>query len=143
MLLARSSALLMLASSKPTSPAVGSLHMATVRSIQPYGAFCSIGAGKDGLIHISQLDAGGGFVDAVGSVVSVGDQLRVRVLSVDDGRTWSVPKPLSVHGEANTTWGSLLASGIALTRGPHAGRLAVALRHDCVGCSDLRTSFVV
>ena len=62
--------------------------------------------------------------------------------SKDDGRTWSVPRPLDVRGPANATWGGALASGIALTRGPHAGRLLVALRHDC-GCGTLRASFVV
>lgn len=62
--------------------------------------------------------------------------------SNDDGITWSVPKPITVNGPANATWGGALASGVALTRGPHAGRLMVALRHDC-GCGTLRTSFVV
>ena len=62
--------------------------------------------------------------------------------SGDDGMTWSTPAPLTVHGPANATWGGPLASGIALTTGPHAGRLLVALRHDC-GCGTLRTSFAV
>ena len=53
-----------------------------------------------------------------------------------------MPRPLDVRGPANATWGGALASGIALTRGPHAGRLLVALRHDC-GCGTLRASFVV
>ena len=62
--------------------------------------------------------------------------------STDDGATWSVTKPLNVTGPANATWGGGLASGITLTKGRHAGRMMVALRHDC-GCGDLRTSFVV
>ena len=62
--------------------------------------------------------------------------------SGDDGRTWSPPRPLTVRGPVNATYGSALASGIALTRGPHAGRLLLALRHDC-GCGLKRTSFVV
>lgn len=63
------------------------------------------------------------------------------ISSTDDGASWSTPKPLHVNGPSNTTWGGALASGIALTRGPHAGRLLVALRHDC--CGHLRSSFVV
>lgn len=62
--------------------------------------------------------------------------------SADDGQSWSVPRPLSVRGPENATWGGALASGVALTRGPHKGRLLVALRHDC-GCGTLRASFVV
>lgn len=65
-----------------------------------------------------------------------------RTSSSDCGATWSSPQLLDVRGPANTTWGGALASGIALTRGPHAGRLMVALRHDC-GCGTLRASFVV
>jgi len=62
--------------------------------------------------------------------------------SGDGGRTWSPPRSLSVRGPENRTWGGALASGIALTRGKHAGRLVVALRHDC-GCHDLRASFAI
>ena len=62
--------------------------------------------------------------------------------SDDEGATWSTPRPLNTSGPANSTWGTGLASGVALSRGKHAGRLLVALRHDC-GCGDLRTSFVV
>ena len=62
--------------------------------------------------------------------------------SHDHGATWSAPEALKTTGAANTTWGGGLASGISLTRGPKAGRLMAALRHDC-GCGDKRTSFVV
>lgn len=62
--------------------------------------------------------------------------------SVDEGVTWSESRLLAVTGPPNSTWGGGLASGITLTRGPHAGRMMVALRHDC-GCGDTRTSFVV
>ena len=64
--------------------------------------------------------------------------------SDDDGVTWSVPRRISTADDqpANATYGSALASGVALTAGPYAGRLVVPLRHDC-GCHDLRASFVV
>ena len=61
--------------------------------------------------------------------------------STDDGATWSTPQLLNTTGVSNTTWGGALASGITLAKGPLAGRMMVALRHDC-GCGDLRTSFV-
>jgi hypothetical protein len=45
-------------------------------------------------------------------------------------------------GGGNRTFGGGLASGIALTTGPHKGRLLAALRHDC-GCNDRPASFAV
>ena len=62
--------------------------------------------------------------------------------SYDEGATWSPAAPLNTTGPPNSTWGGPLASGITLKKGLHAGRMLVALRHDC-GCGDLRSSFVV
>lgn len=53
----------------------------TVKSIDLYGAFVDIGAGKDGLLHISQL--GKPNVRNVEDVVSLGETVKVYVLKVD------------------------------------------------------------
>ena len=53
----------------------------TVRNVIDFGAFVDIGVHQDGLVHISQL--GGKFVRHPSEVLSVGDVIRVRVLSVD------------------------------------------------------------
>lgn len=37
-------------------PEVGEVYEATVRSVMPYGAFCEFLPGKDGLLHISEID---------------------------------------------------------------------------------------
>ncbi|CAI7774040.1 unnamed protein product [Closterium sp. NIES-53] len=57
-----------------------------VRSVKPYGAFVDIGAFTDGLVHISQLAAG--FVNKVEDVVTVGQEVVVRVIeaSKESGR---------------------------------------------------------
>eukprot|EP00966_Prymnesium_polylepis_P156422 3613952-Prymnesium_polylepis.1 len=62
--------------------------MCTVKRLQSYGAFVALDdLGRDGLVHISQLDPAGGRVSSVESAVSVGDRIRLRVLSVDgEGR---------------------------------------------------------
>mmetsp|Transcript_7501 Transcript_7501/g.46120 ORF Transcript_7501/g.46120 Transcript_7501/m.46120 type:complete len:487 (-) Transcript_7501:1117-2577(-) len=52
-----------------------------VCNLTTYGAFVDVGAKSDGLIHISELSTG--FVSEVGEVVSVGQEVEVRVLSVD------------------------------------------------------------
>ena len=53
--------------------------------------------------------------------------------SSDHGATWTAPQraKLASGTPEEASYGSSLASGIALRRGPHAGRLLVALRHDC------------
>lgn len=54
-----------------------------VNSIKSFGVFVSLEAGNlTGLIHISELTHG--FVSDVSDVVSVGDNVRVRVLSHDE-----------------------------------------------------------
>ncbi|CAI5480636.1 unnamed protein product [Closterium sp. Yama58-4] len=57
-----------------------------VRSVKPYGAFVDIGAFTDGLVHISQLATG--FVNKVEDVVTVGQEVTVRVIeaSKESGR---------------------------------------------------------
>lgn len=63
---------------------VGMELKGTVRNVVDFGAFVDIGVKQDGLVHISELS--NKFVESVSSVVSVGDQVRVKVLSVDIDR---------------------------------------------------------
>jgi predicted RNA-binding protein with RPS1 domain len=61
---------------------VGQEIEGTVKSCTTYGAFVGdMGTPTDGLLHVSQLAAG--FVENVTDVVSVGDKVTVRVLSID------------------------------------------------------------
>ncbi len=53
----------------------------TVRNVVDFGAFVDIGVKQDGLVHISQLS--NKFVKSASAVVSVGDQVKVKVLDVD------------------------------------------------------------
>ena len=77
----------LLLSMRPTEPAVGTVHIGTVTRIETYGAFCSLeGVRRDGLLHISQMDPDGKRVPSVTSVVSIGDRLRVRVKSLEEGK---------------------------------------------------------
>ena len=46
-----------------------------------FGAFVEIAPGKEGLVHISKLDEKR--VEKVEDVVSVGDELLVKVLEID------------------------------------------------------------
>ena len=53
----------------------------TVRNVVDFGAFVDIGVHEDGLVHLSQLC--NRYVKHPSEVVSVGDIVKVRVLSVD------------------------------------------------------------
>jgi hypothetical protein len=59
----------------------GMVLTGTVRRIMPYGAFVDIGVGRDGLVHISELSEG--WVQSVEDIVSVGQEVTVRVKDVD------------------------------------------------------------
>jgi predicted RNA-binding protein with RPS1 domain len=53
----------------------------TVSGLSAFGAFVDIGVGRDGLVHISQLSTER--IEKVEDVVTVGDNVSVRVLEVD------------------------------------------------------------
>jgi ribosomal protein L24 len=54
---------------------------ATVTNIASFGAFVKLEQGVEGLVHISQLQEG--FLEDVNEVVSVGDEVQVRIEDVD------------------------------------------------------------
>lgn len=56
----------------------------TVRNVVDFGAFVDIGIKNDGLVHISEMTAD--YVRHPLDLVSVGDVVTVRVLSVDAER---------------------------------------------------------
>lgn len=65
-------------------PEVGAIYKGKVVSIKPFGAFVEIAPGKDGLVHISKLDHSR--VENVEDVVSMGDEIVVKVMEVKDGK---------------------------------------------------------
>lgn len=62
-------------------PEVGAIYRGKVVRIMDFGAFVEIAPGKDGLVHISKLDKQR--VEKVEDVVSVGDEIVVKVLEID------------------------------------------------------------
>ena len=63
-------------------PEPGEEYMGRIVGIQPFGAFVELLPGKDGLLHISRMAKGR--IDKVEDVLSVGDEVHVRVLEVDE-----------------------------------------------------------
>ncbi|WP_156288539.1 S1 domain-containing post-transcriptional regulator GSP13 [Oceanobacillus salinisoli] len=53
-----------------------------VTGIQPYGAFIALDEETQGLVHISEITHG--FVKDINDHLSVGEEVKVKVLNVDD-----------------------------------------------------------
>lgn len=62
----------------------GKLHTGRVTRIEQYGAFVDIGAERPGLLHVREMSSG--YVEHPSELVSVGDEIEVRVLRVDRQR---------------------------------------------------------
>lgn len=63
-------------------PEVGEVYDAVVRSVMPYGVFCEFLPGKDGLLHISEIDWKR--LETVESAgIKEGDTIQVKLMDVD------------------------------------------------------------
>lgn len=63
-------------------PEIGAIYKGKVVRLMNFGAFVEIAPGKDGLVHISKLDKQR--VEKVEDVVSIGDEIVVKVMEIDD-----------------------------------------------------------
>lgn len=61
---------------------VGNIVVGKVSAIKPFGAFVTLDEGKEGLVHISQIAHG--FVKDIHEHLSVGDEVKVKILSIDE-----------------------------------------------------------
>ncbi len=61
---------------------VGKIYDGTVTSVKDFGAFVEILPGRDGLCHVSELS--NEYVSSVADICSVGDEMKVKVISVDE-----------------------------------------------------------
>lgn len=63
-------------------PEVGEVYEGTVRSVMPYGCFVEILPGKDGLLHISEIDWKR-FETVEDAGIKEGDKIKVKLLEID------------------------------------------------------------
>jgi polyribonucleotide nucleotidyltransferase len=63
-------------------PEIGKIYTGPIVRILNFGAFCEIMPGRDGLIHVSELDSK--FVKNVEDVVKIGDVVTVKCISIDE-----------------------------------------------------------
>lgn len=62
-------------------PEVGEVYDATVKTIMPYGAFVEFMPGKEGLLHVTELDWKR--IENVEDVLKEGDEIRVKLIGID------------------------------------------------------------
>lgn len=62
-------------------PEVGEVYDGVVKSIMPFGAFVEILPGKDGLLHVSEIDYKR--IENVEDVLKEGDRIQVKLLEID------------------------------------------------------------
>jgi polyribonucleotide nucleotidyltransferase len=62
-------------------PEIGKTYKGIVRRVENYGAFLEIAPGKDGLLHITDMDWG--FVDKVTDLMDLGDEIEVMISDID------------------------------------------------------------
>jgi polyribonucleotide nucleotidyltransferase len=62
---------------------VGDIFLGKVVRIMPFGAFVNLVPGKDGMVHVSELDVNR--VENVEDVIKMGDEINVMVIGVDGG----------------------------------------------------------
>jgi polyribonucleotide nucleotidyltransferase len=63
-------------------PEVGEVYEGTIKSIVPFGAFVEILPGKEGLLHISEIDWKR--IEKVESVLHEGEKVKVKLIGVDE-----------------------------------------------------------
>ena len=78
---------------------IGAEVSAKVKTVTSYGAFLDIGAKSDALIHVSRLSDD--FVSNVEDVVKQGDEISVRIISVDTDKNQIGVTMRSEEAEAN------------------------------------------
>lgn len=61
---------------------IGSVVTGKVTGIQPYGAFVALDESTQGLVHISEVTHG--FVKDINDHLKVGDEVQVKILSIDE-----------------------------------------------------------
>ncbi len=62
----------------------GNIYKGTVTRIENFGAFVDIGSERPGMVHVSEMSDG--FVQSPSDVLSVGDEVEVRVIKVNSSK---------------------------------------------------------
>ncbi|MGC8740062.1 MAG: polyribonucleotide nucleotidyltransferase [Candidatus Sumerlaeaceae bacterium] len=79
---------------------IGQLYTGKVTRIEDFGAFVEILPGKDGLVHISELEPRR--VERVEDVCKIGDEMLVKVISIDDKGKIRLSRKQALYPDSET-----------------------------------------
>ncbi len=79
------------------TPEVGKIYRARVTKVMDFGAFVEFLPGKEGLVHVSQLDIKR--VNKPSDVVKVGDEFDVKITDKDDQGRWKLSRKVLMTQE--------------------------------------------
>ena len=77
------------------SPEVGKVYKGTVKRLMDFGAFVEFLPGKEGLLHISQIDHKR--VNKVEDVFKLGDEVEVKLMEVDDMGRYNLSRKVLIE----------------------------------------------
>ena len=80
-----------------TEVEIGQVYEGVVTRVEGYGAFVELLPNKIGLMHVSEYSYG--FVEDISEFVKVGDMMKVKVISLDDGKIAVSKKALETPPE--------------------------------------------
>jgi len=80
---------------------VGQIYTGKVTRIEDFGAFVEILPGKDGLVHISELEPRR--VERVEDVCKLGDEMQVKVIGIDEKGKIRLSRKQAIYGDSPTT----------------------------------------
>lgn len=107
-------------------PEVGEIYDGVVKSIMPFGAFVEILPGKDGLLHVSEIDYKR--IEKVDDVLKEGDHIQVKLLEIDQktgklrlSHKVLMPKPEGLHERPRGTRHERTERGARGERREHQG----------------------
>ena len=77
-------------------PEVGKIYKGTVKGIKEFGAFIEIMPGREGLLHISEIEHRR--LNRVEEVLKMGDQVEVKLLEIADGGKLKLSRKVLLPG---------------------------------------------
>jgi polyribonucleotide nucleotidyltransferase len=78
-------------------PEIGKVYSSTVKKVTEFGAFVEFLPGKEGLVHVSQLDTKR--VEKPSDIVKVGDVFDVKIIDKDDQGRWKLSRKVLLQPE--------------------------------------------
>ncbi len=101
---------------------IGEIYLGKVVRIMPFGAFVELFPGKDGLVHISELETHR--VERVEDIVNLGDEINVMVTDIDPQGKISLSRKAVLTGEMPPP------KAARMDRGPRPGGFDRGPRRD-------------